>query len=218
MRIIFLGPPGCGKGTQARLISHQYNIANISTGVMLRQEFCQYSLGHIEHKKKTNIINSGDLIDDEVIIQLIVKRVQQDDCRHGFILDGFPRTMIQALSMDEYQISIDVVIQFVLSDSIIINRIAKRRIHLPSGRTYHTIFHPPKRHNIDDVTGEMLTIREDDHENAIRLRLIKYYQHIAPLINFYKEKFRKKNIRFVSIDGNQEIYTIHEKLKSMLYA
>lgn len=217
MRIIFLGPPGSGKGTQADLIAHQYGIANISTGVMLRKNLYKYFQSNLVCKKLTNTINSGNLVDDEIVIKLIVMRISKDDCRTGFILDGFPRTMQQALSMDQHEISINFVIQFTLPDSVIIDRIAGRRIHLPSGRTYHTIFHPPKHHNIDDITGDILTIREDDDEDAIRIRLHKYYKCTAPLINYYKENAKRKNIQYLSIDGNREIYKIHEDLKGIFH-
>lgn len=216
MRIVFLGPPGSGKGTQARLIAHQCNIANISTGMMLQQEQSKYSASHIINQEIINTINSGHLVNDAFITKLIFTRIQQDDCRHGFILDGFPRTIAQAIFMDENKISIDFVIQFILLDSIIIHRIMGRRIHLPSGRTYHTIFCPPKCHDIDDVSGEILTKREDDCEEAIRIRLNTYYQYIAPLINHYKEKEKVGNIRYLSINGNRDVCEIHKELINIL--
>lgn len=216
MRIIFLGPPGSGKGTQASLIAQKYNIANISTGIILQQELYKYSKLHTTFHNMTNIINSGDLVNDEFVIKLIIMRINQDDCRNGFILDGFPRTIIQALSIDKYLISMNFVIQFMLPDSVIINRIMGRRIHLSSGRTYHIKFNPPKHHNLDDITGETLTIRKDDRENTIRTRLNKYYQYTNPIINYYKREARKKNIRYLSIDGNRKICEIYEELINIL--
>lgn len=216
MRIIFLGPPGSGKGTQALLIARKYNITNISTGVILRKELYKYSKSHTTHNIK-DIINSGDLVNDEFITRIITTRINEYDCCKGFILDGFPRTITQAISMDKQRIMINFIIQFTLPDAIIIDRIIGRRIHLASGRTYHIKFNPPKNHNLDDITGEILTKRKDDDENIIRIRLNKYHQYTAPLIDYYKKISKKRNIRYLSIDGNRKIYEIYKELTEILH-
>lgn len=220
MRIIFLGPPGSGKGTQAFLIAKKYNIANISTGIMLKEELQKKSFKSpvvVAHHRTIDTINSGNLIDDEFVIQLIITRINQADCYNGFILDGFPRTITQALSMNKHQISINFIIQFILPDSVIINRISGRLIHPASGRIYHNILNPPKHYNVDDITGEILVKRADDSKNAIRTRLNKYYQYTEPLINYYKQESMKKTIHYVSVDGNRKINEIYKELIDIIH-
>lgn len=218
MRIILLGPPGSGKGTQALLLSRRYNIPHISAGIVLHQELHKYSELDITYRKIVDTIHGGDLVNDEFINKLIFTRISQNDCLNGFILDGFPRTMIQAISISEKQIKINFIVQFILPDSIIIDRIIGRRVHLKSGRTYHVKFNPPKNFNLDDVTGEVLTIRKDDHEYAIRTRLNKYHQHSQPLINYYKNEAINNKLNYLSIDGNREINEVYQELiKIFLY-
>lgn len=216
MRIIFLGPPGSGKGTQAILISRQYNIANISTGIMLQKELYKFSKLNKNYQSITDVINSGNLVSDEFVIKLITTRIKQKDCYNGFLLDGFPRTIIQALSMKQHRISINFVIQFIVPDFVIINRITGRRIHVPSGRIYHITLNPPKNYGLDDITGETLTIRKDDYEDTIRTRLMKYHQHNELLIDYYKKEAKKGNMYYIAIDGNREIYKIYAELVSAL--
>ncbi|URJ32977.1 adenylate kinase [Candidatus Blochmannia vicinus] len=217
MRIIFLGPPGSGKGTQAHLISNQYNIPNISTGTMLRQSFPKnpYQPHNIQ-KNVINAMHTGNLVNDDFIVQLINRRINKNDCCNGFLLDGFPRTILQAEFMNKYKIFVNYIIEFVVSDSIVINRITGRRIHVDSGRTYHTQFNPPKIYGLDDITGESLTTRKDDCEQAIRKRLNNYYQYTEPVLDYYRNESKSKKIKYFSIDGNRKITEIYEELISLL--
>ncbi|WHL24818.1 MAG: adenylate kinase [Candidatus Blochmannia vicinus] len=217
IRIIFLGPPGSGKGTQAHLISNKYNIPNISTGMMLRQSFTKNP--YQSHKIKKNVINvmhTGNLVNDDFMVQLINARINKNDCYNGFLLDGFPRTILQAEFMKKYKIFVNYVIEFVISDSIVINRITGRRIHIDSGRTYHMQFNPPKIFGLDDITGESLTTRKDDCEQAIRKRLHNYYQYTEPVLDYYRHESKVKNLQYFSIDGNRKITEIYEELISLL--
>lgn len=212
MRIILLGPPGSGKGTQAFLISQKYRIANISMGVILRQELYRFSQLYVKNTSIINVINTGNLVNDEFVIKLMLMRIKKNDCCNGFILDGFPRTITQALSINQHKIPINFVIQFSVPDSVIIHRISGRQVHIPSGRIYHTTLNPPKNYGLDDITGEILTKRKDDCENAIRVRLNKYYRHNESLIDYYTKEAKRGNIYFYSIDGSQEIYKIYKEL------
>ncbi|URJ30832.1 adenylate kinase [Candidatus Blochmannia vicinus (nom. nud.)] len=217
MRIIFLGPPGSGKGTQAHLISNQYNIPNISTGTMLRQSFPKNPYqSHNIQKNVINAMHTGNLVNDDFIVQLINRRINKNDCCNGFLLDGFPRTILQAEFMNKYKIFVNYIIEFVVSDSIVINRITGRRIHVDSGRTYHTQFNPPKIYGLDDITGESLTTRKDDCEQAIRKRLNNYYQYTEPVLDYYRNASKSKKTKYFSIDGNRKITEIYEELISLL--
>ncbi|WP_443092756.1 adenylate kinase [Candidatus Blochmannia sp. SNP] len=217
MRIIFLGPPGSGKGTQAHLISNKYNIPNISTGMMLRQSFPKDP--YQSHKIRKNIINvmhTGNLVNDDFMVQLINTRINKNDCYNGFLLDGFPRTILQAEFMKKYKIFVNYVIEFVISDSTVINRITGRRIHINSGRTYHIQFNPPKICGLDDITGESLTTRKDDCEQTIRKRLHNYHQYTEPVLNYYRHESKSKKIQYFSIDANRKITEIYKELISLL--
>lgn len=217
IRIIFLGPPGSGKGTQAHLISSKYNIPNISTGMMLRQSLTKSP--HQSHNIQKNIINAmhtGNLVNDAFIVQLMNTRINKNDCCNGFLLDGFPRTILQAEFMKKYKIFVNYVIEFVISDSIVIDRITGRRIHIDSGRTYHIQFNPPKICGLDDITGESLTTRKDDCEQAIRKRLNNYYQHTEPVLDYYRNESKSKKTQYFSINGNRKITEIYEELISLL--
>ncbi|URJ23507.1 adenylate kinase [Blochmannia endosymbiont of Camponotus sp. C-003] len=217
IRIIFLGPPGSGKGTQAHLITNKYNIPNISTGMMLRQTIHNSSYQSYElNKNIKNIIHAGDLVNDEFMLQLVNTRISQRDCRNGFLLDGFPRTILQAKSMKKYEIFVNYIIEFFISDSVIIDRIIGRRIHVSSGRTYHIKFNPPKNYGLDDITGEVLTTRKDDHEEAIRQRLHNYYQHTAPVSDYYRKESKDKKIKYFAVDGNRDISEIYKELINII--
>ncbi len=184
MRLILLGGPGAGKGTQAKYITEKFGIPQISTGDMLRQAIKDGTKLGMEAKK---YMDAGDLVPDDVIIGLVKERIQQPDCEKGFLFDGFPRTIPQAEAMKEAGVKIDYVVDIYVPDEEIIKRMSGRRVHLPSGRTYHVVFNPPKVEGKDDVTGEPLIQRDDDKEETVKKRLEVYHAQTEPLVGFYKE-------------------------------
>ena len=182
LRLILLGAPGAGKGTQAGFITQKYGIPQISTGDMLRAAVkAGTSLG-LEAKK---VMDAGGLVPDAVIIGLVKDRIAQPDCAHGFLFDGFPRTLPQAEAMKVAGVPIDYVVEVDVDDAEIIKRMSGRRVHLASGRTYHVVFNPPKVAGKDDVTGEDLVQREDDREATVRKRLEVYHSQTKPLVEYY---------------------------------
>ncbi len=212
MRIILLGAPGVGKGTQASLLAQALNIPKIATGDMLRtavQE--QSSLG----LKAKSFMDAGHLVPDDVIIGLAVDRIHQADCQPGFIFDGFPRTLAQAQALQEHQVNIDQVIEIQVSDEEIIHRLSGRRIHLSSGRIYHTHFNPPKIEGKDDHTGEDLIQREDDKEVTIRKRLQVYREQTEALVSYYKN-MPGDAPEFHTISGVGDTNEIHKKMLELL--
>lgn len=184
MRLMLLGGPGAGKGTQALLLIKHFKIPQISTGDMLRAAIAAGSPLGLNAKK---IMDSGHLVSDEIIIALVKERLQQEDCENGFLLDGFPRTLVQAEALKEAGINLDHVVEIAVDDNEIVKRISGRRIHPGSGRVYHVEYNPPQQEGIDDVTGEPLILRDDDREEIIRKRLEIYHQQTEPVIEFYKE-------------------------------
>ena len=183
MKIILLGPPGSGKGTQAKYICEKFNIKQISTGDILRTAIkAKTDIGNQVEK----IINSGKLVSDEIMITLVKDRIKEKDCENGYLLDGFPRTIAQAEALKKAQIKINIVIEITVNDKEIISRISGRRVHQSSGRTYHIKFNPPKIKNVDDDTGEELIIRPDDEEATVRKRLEIYHSDTSPLIDYYQ--------------------------------
>jgi adenylate kinase len=184
MRLVFLGAPGAGKGTQAQFIREKYGIPQISTGDMLRAAIKAGTPLGIEAKK---VIDAGRLVSDDIIIGLVRDRLLQDDCRAGYLFDGFPRTLPQAEAMKSYGTALDFVLEIDVDDSEIVERMSGRRVHLPSGRTYHVKFNPPKIEGKDDVTGEDLVQREDDNEETVKRRLQIYHSQTKPLIEYYKK-------------------------------
>lgn len=192
MRLILLGGPGAGKGTQANFISKKFGIPQISTGDMLR---AAVRAGTELGKQAQQVMDSGGLVSDEIIIGLIKERLAQDECRDGYLLDGFPRTIPQADAMKDNDINVDHVIEIAVNDDEIIRRISGRRVHSGSGRTYHIEFNPPKVAALDDVTGESLIQREDDQEATIRNRLKIYHDQTEPLIHYYSN--------WIATDGAQ---------------
>lgn len=214
MNIILLGVPGAGKGTQAQFIVKKYGIIQISTGEMLRAAV-KTQTGLI--KKVEDIINNGKLVPDELVLTLVKKRIMQNDCCcNGFLLDGFPRTLVQALSMKEAGIKIDFVLNFVVPDTVICDRIIGRRIHAPSGRVYHNKFNPPKQNDKDDITGELLITREDDQKQIIRKRLVEYHRQTAPLLDYYFKESNVGNTQYFIIDSDCEISDVNAKVASIL--
>ena len=184
MRLILLGPPGAGKGTQAQFIAEKYAVPQVSTGDMLRAAI---KAGTELGKKVKGIMQSGALVSDDLIIALVKERIQQADSVNGFLLDGFPRTIPQAQALKDAGIPIDFVIEISVDDEQIVSRLSGRRVHEGSGRVYHIEHNPPATPNVDDMTGEPLIQREDDREQTIRNRLEVYHQQTEPLVNFYKD-------------------------------
>ncbi|MBS9404835.1 adenylate kinase [Halomonas sp. TRM85114] len=184
MRLILLGAPGAGKGTQAQFICERFKIPQISTGDMLRTAVKEGSELGLKVKE---IMNSGGLVSDEVIIALVKERISQPDCENGFLFDGFPRTIPQAEAMKDADVKIDHVLEIAVADEEIVNRLAGRRVHPGSGRVYHVEHQPPKEEGKDDVTGEPLIQRDDDRESTVRNRLAVYHEQTAPLVNYYQQ-------------------------------
>jgi len=182
MRLILLGAPGAGKGTQATFICKSYGIPQISTGDMLRAAVKAGTPLGVEAKK---VMDSGGLVSDVIIIGLVKERLQQPDCANGFLFDGFPRTIPQADAMKEAGVMLDVVLEIDVPDAAIVERMSGRRAHLPSGRTYHVKFNPPKVAGVDDVTGEPLIQRDDDREETVKKRLDVYQRQTRPLVDYY---------------------------------
>jgi adenylate kinase len=183
MRIIFIGPPGAGKGTQAQFICEHFGIPQISTGDMLR---AAVGAGTELGQQAKAIMESGGLVSDDIIIALVKERLQQKDCLNGCLFDGFPRTIPQAQAMVDEGIEIDHVLEITVSDEEIIKRLSGRRVHPGSGRIYHIDYSPPLRPDVDDESGEALMQRDDDHEDTVKKRLSVYHEQTRPLVNFYR--------------------------------
>ncbi|MCK5889878.1 MAG: adenylate kinase [Methylococcales bacterium] len=211
MRIILLGSPGSGKGTQAQFITEKYGIPQISTGDMLRAAVKAGTPLGIEAKK---VMDAGGLVSDEIILGLIKERITQVDCSDGFLLDGFPRTIAQAEGLIEMQVTVDHVIEIAVEDADIIKRMAGRRVHLASGRTYHVAFNQPKQEGLDDATGELLVQRDDDKEATVKTRLEVYHQQTKPLVDFYSAK--NQTAVFSSIAGVGDVSEITAKIFDIL--
>ncbi len=199
MKLILLGAPGVGKGTQAKYVMEKYGIPQISTGDMLRDAIRE---GTEIGKKVKAVMDSGALVTDEIILELVDERLKKDDCKPGFLFDGFPRTIPQAEALTDRGIEIDCVIEITVPDEEIIGRLSGRRVHLESGRVYHVENNPPKEEGKDDVTGEPLIQRDDDKEDTIKERLSVYREQTEPLVSFYKDMAMKSgNVSYHSIDG-----------------
>ncbi|MCX7093378.1 MAG: adenylate kinase [Methylobacter sp.] len=211
MRIILLGSPGSGKGTQAQFITEKYAIPQISTGDMLRAAVREGTPLGVAAKK---VMDAGGLVSDDIILGLIKERIAQADCANGFLLDGFPRTIVQAEGLNEMGVSIDTVIEIVVEDEEIVKRMAGRRVHLASGRTYHVEFNPPKVEGIDDVSGEALIQRDDDKEETVRKRLSVYHEQTKPLVGYYSAPERQ--VKFSSIAGVGTVDEITQKVFAVL--
>ena len=216
MRIILLGGPGAGKGTQATFLTEKFNIPQISTGDMLRAAVKSGSELGLEAKK---VMEAGGLISDEIIIGLVKDRVKENDCQNGFLLDGFPRTIPQADAMKANNILIDYVVEINVEDAGIVKRMSGRRAHLASGRTYHVVYNPPKTEGLDDVTGEPLVQRDDDKEETVLKRLAVYHQQTEPLIKYYSDYASSEQDnapKYVRIDGVGSVDSIRDTIFSSL--
>ena len=216
MKIILLGAPGAGKGTQAQYLKQKFNIPQISTGDMLRTAVGNKTDIGIKAK---NFMDNGELVPDQLIINLVKLRISEQDCENGFLLDGFPRTIPQAEAMSNEGININVVIEIKVPDQTIIERLSGRRIHMSSGRIYHITNNPPKNAGIDDETGEQLVIRDDDIKETIMKRLETYHRETEPLVNFYSS-WKNKNIStkpiFISIDGSKKAIDINNMISEKI--
>lgn len=216
MRLILLGGPGAGKGTQATFIKEKFGIPQISTGDMLRAHVKNGTALGVAAKK---IMDSGALVSDEIIIGMVKERIAEADCAKGFLFDGFPRTIPQADAMKNAGIKIDYVVEIAVDDSEIIERMSGRRSHLPSGRTYHIKFNPPKVAGKDDVTDEDLVQREDDKEETVKKRLDVYHQQTEPLIGYYSSWSKSREAlapKYVTIAGVGKMEEIRDKIFAAL--
>ena len=213
MRLILLGAPGAGKGTQAQFITDKFGIPQISTGDMLRAAVkAQTELG----MQAKAVMDSGGLVSDDIIIGLVKERIQQADCKDGFLFDGFPRTIPQAEAMVTAGVDIDHVVEINVDDEAIVSRLSGRRVHPGSGRVYHLIYNPPQRKNVDDETGETLVQREDDTEETVRKRLEIYQSQTAPLISFYQSMSGETAPAYHRIAGEGSVDEIKGKVLSAL--
>lgn len=198
MRIILLGGPGAGKGTQAGFIKDKYNIPQISTGDMLRAHVKAGSELGVAAKK---IMDEGGLVSDDIIMGMVKERIKDDDCANGYLFDGFPRTIPQAEALKEAGVPVDAVVEIDVADAEIIQRMSGRRVHLASGRTYHVVFNPPREEGKDDETGEPLIQRDDDQEDTVKERLKVYHDQTEPLIDFYSKEADAGNCKYVKVNG-----------------
>lgn len=216
LRIILLGPPGAGKGTQAKFISEKYSIPQISTGDMLRAAVkADNPIGQAAKQ----IMERGKLVSDDIMIALVKDRIQQPDCQRGFLLDGFPRTLPQAEALRSQKIPIDYVIEIAVDDDEIVKRLSGRRVHPASGRVYHILYHPPLQEGLDDVTKEVLVQREDDQEATIRHRLQVYHDQTKPLINYYTNWASSGDAtapQYLRIQGDKPVAEVRENITKML--
>ena len=203
MKLILLGAPGAGKGTQAQFLTKQFNIPQISTGDMLRAAI---KAGTELGKQAKAAIDAGQLVTDEIIIGMVKERIAQDDCENGFLLDGFPRTVPQADAVTEAGVEIDAVVEIDVPDEEIITRMSGRRCHVASGRTYHVVYNPPKEEGKDNETGEELIQRDDDKPEVVKDRLEVYHKQTAPLIDYYTAAAEKNpTLKYVKVDGTMPI-------------
>ena len=214
MKIILLGAPGAGKGTQAQFISEKFAIPQISTGDMLRAAVKAKSELGLQVEQ---VMASGGLVTDDIIIALVKERIQAQDCASGFLFDGFPRTIPQAQAMIDAGVEIDVILEIEVPDDEIVKRLSGRRVHLDSGRVYHVEFNSPKLENRDDVTGEELIQRTDDREETVRNRLTLYHELTKPLVNFYTKLAESGYaVRVIKVNGVAAVDAIKEEIYSAL--
>lgn len=213
MRVILLGAPGAGKGTQAKFICEEFGIPQISTGDMLRAAVKAKTELGLQAKK---VMDAGGLVSDDIIIGLVKDRIRQDDCAGGFLFDGFPRTIVQAQAMVNADVSIDHVVEIAVDDEEIVARLSGRRVHPGSGRVYHVLFNQPTVEGLDDVTGEPLVQRDDDAELTVRKRLNVYHEQTSPLIDFYQNMKGNSVPRYHRIEGVGGVEDIRKTLIASL--
>ena len=211
MKVLLLGAPGAGKGTQAQFITSEFNIPQISTGDMLRAAIKASTPLGLEAKK---IMDEGGLVRDDIIIGLVKERITQTDCANGFLFDGFPRTLAQAEAMVTSGVNLDAVVEIDVPDAAIVERMSGRRVHLPSGRTYHIKHNPPKVTGKDDITGEDLVQRDDDKEEVVKKRLSVYHEQTEVLVDFYSKLTGETAPRYIKVDGTQAV----EAVKAHIFA
>jgi len=213
MKIILLGPPGAGKGTQAEVLCETFSIPHISTGNMLREAVEEETDLGLEAKA---LMDAGILVSDEVIVGLVEDRISKEDCNNGFLFDGFPRTIPQAQALVDRDINIDSVVEIHVPDEDIIERMSGRRMHQGSGRNYHIVYNPPKIDGKDDITGEDLIQREDDKPETVKDRLKVYENQTSPLINFYIEMSVQGKLEYVSVSGTSSPEEVSTRILSWL--
>ena len=216
MKLILLGPPGAGKGTQAAYITGKFSIPQISTGDMLRAAVKAGSKLGLEAKK---FMDAGALVPDEVIIGLVQERIKQPDCANGFLFDGFPRTIPQADAMKQAGVDLDYVIEIDVDDAEIVKRLSGRRVHPASGRSYHIVFNPPKKDGIDDVSGEPLVQRDDDKEETILKRLEVYHTQTSQLVEYYSKWANSGAAgapKYARVAGTGSLETIRDRILKTL--
>jgi len=218
MRVILLGGPGAGKGTQANFIKERYGIPQISTGDMLR---AHVKAGTDLGKAAKKIMDAGGLVSDDIIMGMVKERISEDDCRNGYLFDGFPRTIPQADALKEAGVQVDAVVEIDVPDEEIIRRMSGRRVHVASGRTYHVVFNPPRQEGRDDVTGEPLIQRDDDQEETVRARLKVYHDQTEPLIDYYTKAAASGEAggpTYVKIHGIGKVDEIRDQIFTRLDA
>ena len=213
MKIILLGPPGAGKGTQAETLCEAFTIPHISTGNMLREAVEEETELGLEAKA---LMDAGILVSDEVIVRLVEDRISKGDCKNGFLFDGFPRTIPQAQALVDRDIPIDAVVEIHVPDQDIIERMSGRRMHPGSGRNYHVIYNPPKIDGKDDLTGEDLVQREDDEPETVKDRLKVYEDQTAPLIDLYSEMSKQEKLKYIKVSGTSSPEEVSSEILSML--
>lgn len=216
MKIILLGPPGAGKGTQANFIKDAFNIPQISTGDMLRAAVNAGTALGIQAKK---VMDAGDLVSDEIILDLVKERISEDDCGRGYLFDGFPRTIIQAEGLKNIGVNIEYVVEIQVDDNEIVKRMGGRRVHSASGRTYNIIYNPPKEDEKDDETGEPLVQRDDDAEPTVRKRLEVYHQQTWPLVEYYSNmaaEVENTSIKYIKINGTGDVNDVKTMIMNAL--
>ena len=212
-KLILLGPPGAGKGTQADLICSFLNIPKISTGDMLREAIAS---GTELGKRVSGVLSSGALVSDEIIGSIIVERIQKEDCTNGFLFDGVPRTLGQASMLVDMNVDFSHVIEIEVNDQVIVDRMSGRRFHIASGRSYHVVFNPPKNEGIDDLTSEVLVQRDDDKPETVSKRLNVYHEETKPLSEFYAQKSYSNELIYFKVNGAGSVESVFESIKANL--